>query len=136
MLMGMTNEHKISTMREATAARERALTTMSAITRLHGEVMRRPDLSARERADKKREIDRLRKQYKRENEPVEAFYKGLEHRAEEVERAVARKDHEIERLREEVTRIAERKGKNELKEIERVKGEFDRRLEELEREVK
>jgi hypothetical protein len=136
MLMGMIPEHKISTMREATAARERALTTMSAITRLHEEVMRRPDLSEGERVDKKQEIDRLRQQYKREYEPVDAFYKGLERRAKMVERTVAQKDPEIEHLREEVRRISERKGKTEHIEIERVEGEFSRRLKELESGVK
>lgn len=83
ILEGMTDEHKIQSMREANAARARALPIETEIqreiVRLHGEVMRRPGLSERERADKEQEIDRLGKQWKRLREPVEAFYKGLEH---------------------------------------------------------
>jgi hypothetical protein len=136
MLKGRTDQQKIQSMQEVNAARLRALPIETEIqreiVRLHGEVMRLPGLSEHERADKEQEIDRLRKQWKRLREPVAAFYKRLDRRAEQVERAVANKDPVIKRLHEEATRISERKGKNEVKEIERVKEEFDRRLAELE----
>jgi predicted nucleic acid-binding Zn-ribbon protein len=84
MLMGMTDKHKIRNMSEAAAAKERANRTMLAMAALAKEV--RPGISERERADKKQEIDRLRKQHKREREPVEAFYKEFVHKAEELVR--------------------------------------------------
>ena len=86
MLRAVADEKKIRNMREATEARKRAIPTGSAIVRLHEELMRRPGLSQRERADKEREIDRLRAQHKREMEPIEAFHKELERRGEEFER--------------------------------------------------
>lgn len=130
MLMNMTGKHEIRNVSEATAAKERANRTELATVPLFKE-LGRPDLSERERADKEREIDRLREQYKREMDPVDAFYKELERKGKEYERALERKDPEIERMREEMRRILERKGKDERKEIRRVQEEAKRRLKEL-----
>jgi uncharacterized protein YceK len=132
MLMTMTGEHEIRNMTEATAAKERANRTELAIVPLLKE-LGRPGLSERERADKQQEIDRLREQYRREMEPVQAFYKEIEHKAKEYDRLLKLKDPAVERMREELKRVIERKGKNEVEEFHRIQGEFDRRLAELDR---
>ncbi len=67
-----------------------------------------PDLSERERDDKERKVERLRKQIKRELEPLEAFYKEFERQGQELERLLERKSQdeaEIKRLREELARM-------------------------------
>ena len=74
--MAMGEEHRIRNMRDATEAFARANRTMEAVTTLLKEA-NSPGVSEHERADKKREADRLRRQQQREVEPVEAFYDGL-----------------------------------------------------------
>jgi len=95
--------------------------------------LQQPNLTARERAEKQQEIASLREQYRREMEPIDVFCRELEPKLQEAERAFTLKDPEIERMREEMTCIVERKGRDEGKEIERVRGEFARRLDELTR---
>jgi hypothetical protein len=89
MLVTMTGEQLIRNMREAAAAFERANHTMAATVPLLREV-NRVGLSDHERAVKQLEIERLRKQYKREMASVSAFYETLAHRGEELERKLRR----------------------------------------------
>jgi hypothetical protein len=137
MLTGMTDERKIRTREEATAAAERArpieVEIQREIGRLHREVVRRTDLSERERADKNREIDRLRKEWKRIREPIEAWSKQVSKNSgfQHVVQLLQTKDPEIERMIGEMRGILERKGGDEQKEIRRVQEEADRRLKEL-----
>ena len=132
MLLGVIDEHKIRNTSEARVAEEHAIRTELAMVPLLKE-LGRPGLSERERADKEREIDTLRKQYNREMEPVDAFHRELGRKIEKAERTYALKDPEIERIREEMRLTLERRGKNERKEIKRLQGEYERRRRELER---
>jgi len=133
MLLVMTEDQKIQSASEATAARRRAIRTELATLTILKELAQL-ELSKAERADKKREVDSLRKQYKREMAPIEAFHRDLEHKVEAIESFFARQDPEVERLRGELRGIVTRKGKNEHEEIERVRREFERRRQELARE--
>lgn len=130
ILIAMTDKHKIQNIGEATAARVRADSTGAAIVLLHKEIGNQ-DLDAQERLDKKREIDRLRRQYRRERGSLNAFYRELENKGKEYERILALKDPTVERIREEMKRIIETKGPNELMEIDHVRAEYERRHEEL-----
>jgi len=132
MLIAMSGTHEIRSTSEAVAAQQRATLTELATVPLLDELAR-PDLSERERAEKKHEINRLRKQYHREMAPVAAFYRGLAPKLNEAERAFELKDPEIEHLRQDLARILERKGTDKRSEISRIQKEFDRRLNELAR---
>jgi hypothetical protein len=130
MLIVVSDDQRIRNTSEATAARQRAIRTELASLPLLKELAL-PGLSEAERSDKKREIERLREQYKREMTLVEAFHKELERKLKEAEGVFALKDPEVERMRGELTRIIERKGEDEREAIERVQREFERRREEL-----
>lgn len=125
----MTGERKIKNVSEATAVRERAYHTLAATIPLL-KLLKDPSLSERERADSEDKVDRLRKQYKRETEPVEEFYKGLERNSEMFERILESKDPDIVRMREEIACVLERKEGDEYAEIQRIRGEFKRMAEE------
>ncbi len=77
MLAGMHDKAKIHSMSEAAAAYERANETRAAVVTLSKEA-NRSGISASEHARKNREIERLREQYIREMEPVNAFLKEVE----------------------------------------------------------
>lgn len=132
MLSAMSEAYKIRSTSEASAAQRRATRTELATVPLLKE-LGRPELSERERAEKKQEIDRLRRQYCREMEAVDAFYTDLVPKLKQAEWAFELGDPEIERLRQELVRILKHESENKRSEIARVQREFDRRLNELAR---
>ncbi len=132
MLVAVSDNQRIRNTVEATAARQSAIRTELSTLPLLKELAL-PDLSEEERAEKRREVERLRERYRREMAPVEAFHKELESRLKEAERIFARKDPEVERMRQELASILKRKGSDEREEIERVQREFERRRQELDR---
>jgi hypothetical protein len=130
MLIAMSSKHKIQSMSEAIAASVRAERTGAAIVSLHREIDSH-DINAQERIDREQEIDRLRDQYRRERKLLSAFYKTLERKGEELERILAFKDPEIERIDKELTQAYESNDRNKNSEIARLRGEFERRSKEL-----
>jgi hypothetical protein len=121
---------KINNVKEASVASQRAQRTLLAITSLNRQI-RGSGLGDGERGEKESAVERLREQYRRELLPLDAFYNKLERKGKELERILAFKDPEIERIDKELKRVYESSDKNKDGEIVRIRGEFERRSKEL-----
>jgi hypothetical protein len=130
MLVDAIGDVKINSMKEAIAAKQRAQRTLLAITTLNAEI-RAGGIGDSQRAEKERKANSLRERYGRESRSLDAFYSALEHRGNELERILAFKDPEIERIDKELQRVYESNDKNKASEIARIRGEFERRSKEL-----
>jgi vacuolar-type H+-ATPase subunit I/STV1 len=121
---------KIDSMKEATTASRRAQRTLLAITALNAEI-RAGGFQDSQRAEMESKVDSLREQYGHELRSLDVFYSALEHRGKELERILAFKDPEIERIDKELQRAYESHDRNRASEIARIRGEFERRSKEL-----
>lgn len=127
---GAMGDVQINNMKEATAARLSVQRTLLAITALNGEI-RVGGLGDSQRAEMARKLTSLRMRYRRELRSLGVFYSALEHRGKELERILAFKDPEIERIDKELQRVYESNDRNKTREIARIRGEFERRSKEL-----